>query len=230
MKHTHIRPTHFATARVPAILRWALTLTLSAALLAGCKEEDRQTRSVLYLDPDGAVSWAILEWDIQPGRGQPDASRSGEAKTFLLSARSAAYPVSVALDLAGATRSSTTVLKEAEPFEVYSLAQFRSLDVLFRDLYTAAGATVTSTLEMDGPRRLWTFVVHGEDGEALPGIEALADAVARMRVVLTRGHFLEARGFTILDDRTVEMVDGENPPKGDEALRLVWSTEPKPDK
>lgn len=200
---------------------------LAALLAAGCIEDDRQTRSLLYLEPDGAVTWTILEWDIQPGSKASDGARAAAERDFLAAAHSGNYPVRALFDLSGATNSSTTLLKGTRPFEVYTLGEFRGIDVMFRDLYFAAGAISTSTLERSGSVVRWTLTVEGETGNAVPGIEAVAAPLEKMQVLLTKGHFVEARGFKILDDRTAEAVNTDKRDGEPETLMLAWDTEPK---
>jgi len=212
----------------PNVFR-ALTVAASLAglLATGCKEDDRETRSVLYLQPDGAPTWTILEWDIEPGIKDPEGARPAAERDFLATAHSGNYPIKVIFDMSGATRSSTTLLKDTRPFEIYTLGEFRSIDVMFRDLYMAAGAICTSTLERSGSLVRWTLKVEDEGGSAVPDIEALAAALEKMQVLLTNGHFVEARGFKILNDRTAEAVSDDKRDGEPETLMLAWDTEPK---
>jgi hypothetical protein len=214
----------------PNVFR-ALTVAVSVAalLVTGCKEEDRETRSLVYLQPDGAATWTVLEWDIEPGFGHPEGTWPAAERDFLATAHGGNYPLKAIFEMSGATRSSTTVLKDTRPFEVYTLGEFRGIDAMFRDLYLAAGAICTSSLERSGSVVRWTLKVEDEGGSAVPGIEALAAALDKMQVVLTKGRFVEARGFKIVDDRTAEAVSEDKRDGEPETLVLAWDTEPKKD-
>lgn len=205
----------------------AVAAALAALLATGCKEDDRETRSVLYLQPDGAATWTVLEWNIEPGMSDPEDTRQAAERDFLARARSGSYGVKAIFEMSGATWSSTTLLKETRPFEIYTLGEFRSIDVMFRDLYVAAGAICTSTLEHNGSVVRWTLRVEDSSDTAVPDIDAILTAVEKMQVVLTKGHFVDARGFKILDDRTAEIASDDGRDGEPETLMLAWDTDPK---
>ena len=218
-----MKTTSLARPNVVRLLSVAVALT--ATLLAGCKEEDRETQSVLYLQPDGAATWTILEWDIQPGIKGPEDRRPAAERDFLAAAHNDAYPIKATFERAGATRASTTLLKDSSPFEIYTLGEFRGVDQMFRDLYMAAGFLCTSTIEHDGAVTRWTLRVLDEGGNSLPDVESLEDAFDKLKVVLTKGRFVEARGFKILDDRTAEVAPGDKRDGEPEMLVLAWTEE-----
>ena len=94
-------------------MRWLVTAAVvvcGAIGAAGCLAAD--TSHVLYLRPDGAVTWAVLERDVR-SRDDDPLVRAREESEFLAAAGAARHPIGLGPGVRTArasTRGSLTAL------------------------------------------------------------------------------------------------------------------------
>ncbi len=185
-------------------------------LVTGCVR--KETSHTLYLDPDGAVTWMVLEKDIRS-----DANNSGERdeeeEEFMAPRRSGEHDIAQALANLDADWVETRILRETRPYMVVTEARFESLDGPLQAFFDQMGAPVSAEIRTDGDCRRLVISCDLEDFDeaeqnvALRRSESdaeedevlmeLIDDADKYRLVLTDGEFVEARGFELTDDDTV---------------------------
>lgn len=213
-------------------LRIALMLTLAAAL-AACILKD--TRHTLYLEPDGAVVWTVLEEDVRSDAEAP-ADREREECDWLAAAVAGDHDAARGLAWLGGSPSSR-VLRSERPFTVWTEARFGSLDELARRLVD--GLRLPAELEVaSGPEGgSLTLVLElaavDESAEAEEVLVDLLDDLESARLVLVEGRFTSAEGFELDDDARVarplpppeELVEAK---QGALRWSLEWTNAPTP--
>ena len=216
-----------------------LTRPMTAGLLAvammgatGCLV--KQTTHTIDLSPEGTVDWVVIEREVRSDEHDP-AERAREEQDYLAAARLGAHPVAEAFNLLGPTDVQTLVYRDRRPFLVVTRARFARLDWLGRRVLERTGVPGESRLEAVPGGMKWTFVAGPEppdDGtsedEGGP-LGALIEDVDAYRIVLTEGRFVDAVGFTIVDDGTgavpEEATSEDEGPEPDQVvLSLTWTT------
>jgi hypothetical protein len=196
-----------------------LCLLLAAVPASGCLRKD--VTHTLYLAPAN-VTWSVVEKDVRSDEPDP-AARLMEEQDYLLAARAGHHGVATALAAIGATHVRTQLLRTDRPFTVMTEGHFADLAELARAAMRRVGARGDATVERDGCRQTFrAWIDLSQD----PGGDDLADLVADIsayRVVLTDGHFLEARGFTIVEDGTVAIPATVDPEDGIVRIFLTWN-------
>src|SRR5512145_1937915 len=121
----------------------AAVVVCGAIGAAGCLAAD--TSHVLYLRPDGAVTWAVLERDVR-SRDDDPLVRAREESEFVAAAGAARHPIGLGLTRLGPDRLSARVLRRERPYTVLTEAGFERIDRLverfFAELHVAAQATL----------------------------------------------------------------------------------------
>lgn len=203
--------------------RWLLVLLMPACLLAGgCLRKD--VMPTLYLDPDGAVTWTVTERDVRSDERDP-ASRAAEEQAWLEASRNDAGPQAEALRKLGGRRVRTTVLRDERPFVAVTEARFSSVRRLTRDLLDGFGLDGDVDLERD---EAGTTLTVRYDPEPIREIDEndplleLVDGLEDYRIVLTRGHFVEADGFVIDETKTVARPVIHDDEGKRQSLSLTW--------
>lgn len=190
---------------MPTLSRtYGLCLLLAAVPASGCLRKD--VTHTLYLAP-AEVTWSVVEKDVRSDEPDP-AARLMEEQDYLLAARAGHHGVAKALAAIGATRLDVRLLRSDRPFTVMTEGHFTDLAGLARSVMRRAGARGDATIERDGCRqtfRAWIDVSQDPVGEDLDDL--VADLPA-YRIVLSEGRFLDARGFSIVEDGTVAIPTG----------------------
>lgn len=205
-------------------------LAMIALLTAGCLI--KHTRHTLYLEPDGAVSWMVIEKDIRSVADDPQERDAQESEYVHLFA-AGEHPIAVALERLGGANLRSSWLRDRRPYATVTEADFASLETLVRELFAQLAVPGEVTLSREGSRHdLVVTVLVEDEGEELPeggeDLLALVEDVEAYRIVLTSGRFVDAEGFTLLEDDTVamfdELVEDEIAALGGVVtLRLSWS-------
>lgn len=206
----------------------ALILLVGTTLAAGCLVGE--TTHTLYLDPDGSVTWNVLERNIRSDATDP-AERRGEEDAYISRAWAAGHPIARALAGLGARSLDSRVLRPERPFTVMTEARFRALDELADEFVYQLGVAGSFDVETEGPLSRFVLSLHPDEEEGEEENEEVLALVADLddyRIVLTRGRFVEATGFEISDDRTVaipEELSEEEVTANDGALiySLTWT-------
>jgi len=196
-------------------------LAAAAVLTGGCLVQ--QNRHTFYLDPDGAVTWTVVQEEIRSDATDP-ARRDDEEQTFLRAARLGQHAVARALDELGAERVDSRIVRDRRPFLVVTEARFDAVDELLETFLRRLGVPAWGKLRVDadGGRLELTFRPDDEVGtdEVDDPVWALLEPFEGYRFVLTEGRFTEAEGFRLEaqetaavmlapDDETTVNRDGE---------------------
>jgi hypothetical protein len=199
---------------------YGLCLLLAAASAGGCLRKD--VTHTLYLAPTD-VTWSVVESGVRSDETDP-AARWLEEQDYLLAARAGRHGVARALGAAGATRVGTLLVRSDRPFTVITEGHFTDLAGLARSVIRRAGARGDATIERDGCRqtfRAWVDPSQDANGDDLAD---LVTDLSAYRLVLTDGRFLDARGFTIVEDGTVAIpVETVDPEDGLVRISLSWN-------
>jgi hypothetical protein len=201
---------------------WLTAATLGMSLaLAACIVKD--TRSTMYLSPDGSVTWTILQANVFSDAKQA-SERDAEEQAWRNRAAAAQTPLTVFLESLGGWAVSRTVLKDTAPFEVHTTARFDRIDTLFGAICCSTGSDCVSQMQTDGNQTTLTVWVAGQEetshessaGDTDPVVDALGD----LKIVLTSGRFVKASGF-VLDGTRAAHLD-EKATDGAGTLSLTW--------
>jgi len=207
-------------------------LVLAAAMFGttGCLV--KQTTHTIHLSPDGTVDWVVIEREIRSDERDP-AERAREEQQYLAAARLGTHPVGEAFALLAPTDVQTLVYRDRRPFLVVTRARFTRVDWLGQRVLERSGVPGESRLEAVPGGMKWTFVAGPEppddetaDSEGGP-LGALIEDVNAYRIILTEGRFVDAVGFTIVDDGTgavPEDSEDDAPEPERVVLSLTWTT------
>jgi hypothetical protein len=195
----------------------AWPILILAALAAACLVS--KTEHTLYLDPDGAVEWVVLEQDIRSAEENPE-KRAAEERDFLAGLRVRQHPVALALESLRPLSLESQLLRETRPYAVRTRASFASIDVLLAGFLEELDADPDVWLEREADLTRLTVrfslrneaPVTRETGVDETLLALLEDS---WRIVLTRGAFVEMAGF--------EPVSGDEAELGD-VVELRWDT------
>ena len=210
----------------PLRLIAALALVILAGAASACIQEDSTV--TLYLDPNGQVTWSILERNVRS-----DAKDRGERQTeesqFIVAARVHQHPAMTGLQRLAASDIKDSILQDKPPYSVMTEGHFRNLEEMGRRLFVAYGMSGTSVVTHDKDKWIWTLTFEFVPREF--GDQDTAELVAltggKVHVALREGEFIEADGFTINDDKRLAELSGDlieprdhnDPPK---ILKLIW--------
>jgi hypothetical protein len=206
-----------------AVVTLALTL-LAAGCLVG------EVTHTLYLDPDGTITWSVLERDIRSDCADR-AERRQEEESYISAAWSGSHPVGNALAALGPIDLETRVARGRRPFTVISEARFSSLEDLAWEILERLGARGNTWIETDGDVVRFVLLLDAEQedemGEDADVLDPLVADLEDYRLMLTAGHFVEAQGFELQSEDTVAVpleVDEEKlEEEGVAVFSLTWT-------
>ena len=143
----------------------------------------------------------MLETDVHATGGDA-ATRAREEKGYIQQAGAGDHGVGRALARLRPNELRTITIRDQAPYAVATEARFASLDGAATQLVAALGARGQSTIVRHGGLTRWRLEIDvsapaAADDDAL---SALADDVARYRLVLVDGRFAQAIGFALQDD------------------------------
>ncbi len=209
------------TARLlPAALTLALALTSAACLT-------KETRSTVYVEDDGSVTWTILETDVRSDSTSPVEARQ-EEDGYLAEHEGGRSRLAAALTAVGGRDTRVFLLHSRAPFEAHASARFDSLESVVTGYCAARRWVCSSNMERDGGKTTWTWTVVMEDGaddaeDDDESLDALDEAVSNLRICLGSSRFLAATGFKLDGDR-VATIDPDEDVDGQEryTFSLTW--------
>jgi hypothetical protein len=189
-------------------IRCAFVVITAAALASGgCLLKD--TTETWYLEPDGGVTWVVMEKDVRSD-AQAEADRRNEEETFYQDVMREVHPAARGFRMLGAAKLRTRILRSEIPFSVVTEGRFAALDDLGQRIISMSGLAGTSVLTRDGASREWTFTIrdpHAENSRPDEDVMALLGDLDTLQVVLVAGHFESAQLFEISSDRRVAKLD-----------------------
>lgn len=212
----------------------ALMLIALAGLTLGCFEIPG--KHVLYLDPDGDVTWTVLEEEIRFEAGSPKA-RLRQEEELLDRVAAGEHVAAVALSALYPRTLDSRVLREDAPQTVWTEASYPGIDLVYRNLLHLMGMPAVVVLDLEEDRAQLTITAwpgaeepesNGEEISEEAGDMLLALFV-KCRIVLTEGKFVSAEGFEIIDDgRAVQPVEVDTEEAEENntpvTLSLTWTT------
>jgi hypothetical protein len=211
-------------------------------LTVGCLEIPG--KHVLYLEPDGAVTWTVLEEEIRFDGASREA-RLRQEEEFLDLVAAGEHPAGVALGALYPRLLDSRALRAETPPTVWTEASYPGIDLVYRNLFDLMGMPAVVELELEEDRtRLLITAWPGEDSEDESEsdgdeyedgtLDMLLALFVECRVVLTEGKFVSAEGFKIIDDGRVAQpieVDTEEAEENNTpvTLSLTWTTGDSPE-
>jgi hypothetical protein len=181
-------------------------LALAVALpAAGCLVGDRS--HTLYLDPDGAFTWEALERHIRSDAAAA-ADRDREEADFLAQSLASEQPIARGLRKLDPVSFRSEVVRDRRPFAVVSEARYDSIQNAFQRLLDGLGLPGRAEITREGGLVQLTVTIEppqldSEGAETDDDLVALIGDLENMRIVLTRGKFVEAVGFKLTEDGAV---------------------------
>lgn len=203
----------------------AAVLIASCVLTAGCLL--KETTHTLYLDPDGAVTWSILEREVRSDNSAGH-ERAQEEGRYLQAVRSDEGALAEALRRLGGRRVRSTVLREDRPFAALTEARFPSARRMVTGLLEGFGLEGDVELLQAGDRMQFSLVFDTDQDSDISEddpLVALIEDAERYRIVLTEGTFAEADGFVLDDSKTIATLALDEKSGGRIALSLSWIVE-----
>lgn len=201
--------------------RIACSAVALAVALAGGACIQKEARNVMYLQPDGSLTWTIFESDVRSDAERP-SDRASEEADYRRQMLANPTPLVALFESLGGRQASRTIVKDTAPFEVHTSATFDRIDALLERFCAAASRFCVARVADEGRRRVLTLEMQGELDPPAPEQDALADALDNLRIVLAEGRFVDASGFVLDNERTARLdekaVDGDAPV----TLRLAW--------
>jgi hypothetical protein len=205
-------------------------LVVAAALLSsGCIV--RETSHTLCLEPDGWVTWTVIDRNIHAEADTPE-QRLTEETTFMDSVAAQSHSAAVAFRALGGSQLVTQVVSYDWPFAVLTQARFENVAELWQQYFDGVGMAATSRLTSDGDRTTWTIVVDTaqendpDDPEVADSLESLLENEPTITLFMRHGEFVAATGFEIEDDGRVavlEDLDEKADGKSTLVLSLTWT-------
>jgi hypothetical protein len=215
------------------IMKKMLALLIVVVSCTACLKG--QNRHAFYLEPDGAVTWAVTEEDVRSDAGDREQRRTEELE-YLAGAQRGETEIGEALREVGAQWIQTTVVRQESPYTVLTQARFESAERMLESFLRAIGFEAETALQFDGERatlsfRFWESPLN--EGQIASGdgpADCLVEPLEQYRFVLTEGRFEAATGFRLDADRTVAvMLDLEESDEETDSesafYSLTWSVE-----
>jgi len=202
------------------------------ACLASVACIEKEVDHTLYLDPDGAVTWVVLERDIRSTSKDPLERAKEEQEVLDLWARNE-HPMATALGGLHPLSLDCRLVRAERPFMIVTSARFPQVDDALEGLYEEMGIRNEATLERSADKtrmewKLWTGEIDDEEVDVFE-----AALTEELRFVMTGGRFLEAEGFEISSDgsRAVIVFDEEAGEDENEilTLSLTWTAHEETD-
>lgn len=207
-----------------------LTIVLLAAtgLSSACLV--RETQHTIYLEPDGRVTWTVMETGIQSVSRNP-AERDEEEISFLAEATRGQHCIALALAGLNPHRLTSRVLRAERPYAVWTDASFPALDQLAQAIGDRLGLDGQAQLWREGSEMKFEWTVREDPAGGSGGADEclmalLAEKNVNYRLVLTRGCFTSARGFVLSADGREAVPaerDSADPAKSDEPITIALS-------
>src|SRR6185369_8135146 len=149
----------------PKTLASLVAITLISAAAGGCLLRDEL--HTWYLEPDGAVSWQVIEKDVRSDAGAT-TDRANEDSPYINAVRQEDHPVAHGLARLAPLSVRTEVLRATPPFTVVTEARFGNIGVLGERLLAISHVSGTSALERTPTGFTWTFTIRDQapDGKA----------------------------------------------------------------
>jgi hypothetical protein len=203
--------------------RFASVLGVLACVLPASACLRMETAHVLYLSPDGEVTWTVREHDVHSDEQDP-AKRAPEEADFVRAVQEGRNEPLLALEALGGRDVTTELTRTDRPWEALTSARFDraarlaagilgELQIAGSARQVASGDRITLTVE-------WTS--DGDTAAESP-VLALIEDLEAYRIVLTEGRFVASEGFRISPDgRTAVPLEQTRAPGAPWRISLTW--------
>ena len=104
-----------------------ISLTCVTFLTPGCLI--KETSQTIYLEPDGRVTWTVLEKDVRSD-GEKAEDRTREEAEYFSAASGARHPIALAFASLDPISVRAAILRAVPPYAVFTDARFARLDSL----------------------------------------------------------------------------------------------------
>ncbi len=213
--------------RIAARVTPFLIAILLVSGLAGCI--DKRTQQWLYLEPDGALTWSVVESEVRSDENEAPAREREEAE-YLAGAIVGRHRVAEALAALQPHDLETTVERSRRPFQVRTVARFHDPAWTLQRYFDLLG--IVGDVDLRRAGSTWELVIRvdleateqAEDGPA-DNHESLLELWPEndeIRIVPAQGKFLDAVGFDIVGIAAIPTAVEADPETGLLIWRLVW--------
>lgn len=182
--------------RITAI---AITCVL---LPLGCMLDE--TTHVLLLEPDGTVTWRVLQ-DLLRSDRDVVRDRLGEEDRFVDEVDTGEDHWSTALSDYGARDVDAWLLRDRRPYSLVVEGRFDDFEQLTQAVIDDAEVDAEVTLQQQGNRVFYRVAVEAPEGQDDEGDEddGWQWVAHRFRIALAEGRFVDSRGFDLSEDGVV---------------------------
>lgn len=204
----------------------------AAAAAAGCLQ--KTTRHVLYLAPDGSLTWTTTESDIHSDE-KDLVSRRAEEEAYLSAAHAGTHRVAQALAALGPSHSvRTQIVRSERPFTVVTEARFDAVDRLLQRLFTENGLQALAAVHRTATSStLHVRLDFGSSVEVESPAAVLLEDFEHLSLVLTAGTFVDSDGFSLsangrratIAPQWLERAGTAGEANGTIELWITWSLE-----
>lgn len=205
-------------------------------LVSGCILSE--TKHILYLDPDGTLTWSILETNIHSNSARSE-DRQKEEKRFMDNLTSGKYGKILAFQVLYPLSLDHRILRMESPFSVWTEARFSSIEWLVQDFAEKSVVPVESWFSEEDDQVHFEMVLYPalyqEDDDRIEIFYPLFNEPEDYQIFLTHGRFIAAQGFnisqdgrlaTFIYDENSETKEKEEEPMTEPiVLSLTWTTE-----
>jgi hypothetical protein len=208
-----------------------LMKTIAGLLLLGCVTGclTDETSHTLYLHPDGSITVSILQLNIRSD-GESAQARLKEENEFLMDARGNTHQAAKELLDLGAHSIRTTILREEQPYAVFTEGRVASIERLVSEILgDESDGRVVVTFESSDSEASLSIRCERDpySDDAATSCDELHAAFSDAPLILTEGRFIRATGFEINDTgRRASMLSKEafelNPEAQAVQYSLVW--------
>ncbi len=187
-------------------MKQILTLTiivLAAFASIGCIVGE--TNHLIYLEPDGAVTWVVFERDVRSIDGDTDKQLQQEDQ-FLAEVRDGSHPVAQGFDALTPRSIKHHLLRNIRPFSVWTEARFERADDLVFSSLDLLGVPALVEMWADGDLTTLEIIImvdEAQEENVDERVLALVDDPEAYSIRLTRGSFVAAIGFEIEEDGAI---------------------------
>jgi hypothetical protein len=197
--------------------------------LQACIVKDTTHR--LYLSPEGAVAWTVLEQDVRSDHSEP-WQRSSEESAFIEAVIEKRHPMEIGLKQLASDATSVRWIRSERPYAVLTEARFARVDRLIQSFCDALKIDAQVSLEStaDGSQLSVVLALSSleqEGTEEETPVAFLLEDLDHYRFVLTEGRFVSADGFKLLENGSQAMLKiAERAEQYDARrleLRLEWT-------
>ncbi len=203
---------------------WILVTAL--LLTTACLIEDK--RHTFYLDPDGSVTWTVVQEEIRSDAGDK-SGRIREEREFLESVARGRHPVARAFEQLGALRVDAKIVRAERPYTIVTEARFESIARVLEGFLDRVDLVAEAQLVVKDDLMRLTFSYREGEGDASGPdddnpVENLIADHETYRFVLTEGKFLEAEGFRLeSNDTAAVLLEVDENDNGTATHSLTWS-------